>query len=248
MEKSFQSVSMFPGWANAEAWISGIVERFGCKEVLEIGSGANPTLSTDALRRLRIDRYTTNDICEAELKKAPAGYETLCCDFTDPQLAIEERFDLVCSRMVNEHVQDGQKYYANIFRALRPGGITAHAFSTLYSFPFVVNRVMPEVVSSFLLNTFTPRDRHQHEKFRAYYSWSRGPTAKQVSRFESLGFEVLSYTGYFGHTYYRRKLKPLHWLHQRKSAWLLRYPTAHLTSYAAVVLRKPSVPSSAEVW
>lgn len=239
MVKSFETVATFPGWASAEAWISGIVERYSCKDVLEIGSGANPTLTPNSLSRLGIDRYTTNDICEAELQKAPVGYETLCADFTDKNLDVNEKFDLICSRMVNEHIRDGRKYYQNILRALKPGGITAHAFSTLYAFPFVVNRFTPEFISSFLLNTFSPRDRHQHEKFKAYYSWSRGPTNRQIRRFESIGFEVMQYTGYFGHTYYRRKLAPLHWLEQQKAAWLAKCPIAHLTSYAAIVLRKP---------
>lgn len=230
----------FPAWDGAESWISGLATRHRAASVLEIGAGANPTIPLERLSSLGISRYTTNDVSAAELAKAPAGYETLCADFTDPSLEIPTPFDLICSRMVNEHVQDGAAYYRNIFRALRPGGVTAHAFSTLYALPFVVNRLTPERLSSALLDLFAPRDRHQHDKFRAYYSWSRGPTANQIRRFKSIGFEILEYRGYFGHRYYQRRLGALHRLELMKEHWLLRYPIPQLTAYAVVVLRRPS--------
>lgn len=230
----------FPAWDGAESWISGLVRSHGAASVLEIGAGANPTIPLERLGGLNIARYTTNDVSAAELAKAPAGYDTLCADFTDPALALPNQFDFICSRMVNEHVRDGEAYYRNIFRALRPGGITAHAFSTLYALPFVVNRLTPEWMSSALLNLFAPRDRHQHDKFRAYYSWSRGPTAAQIRRFRSLGFEILEYRGYFGHRYYQRRLGALHRAELAKERWLLRNPIPQLTAYAVVVLRRPS--------
>jgi hypothetical protein len=59
-----------------------------------------------------------------------------------------------------------------------------------------------------------------------------------VTRFESLGFEVLEYTGYFGHSYYRRRLPLLDFIEGKKAAWLARHPHPLLTSYARVLLRK----------
>ncbi len=230
----------FPGWTEAESWIGGLIRRYEARDILEIGAGANPTLSLSSLKSLAVREYTTNDVSAEELAKAAPGYATLCCDFADPALEFSRQYDFVCSRMVNEHVRDGAAYYRNVFRALRPGGVTVHAFSTLYALPFVVNRLMPEATSSALLNAFAPRDRHQHEKFRAYYSWSRGPTRRQIRRFEALGFDVLEYRGYFGHNYYEKRLAPLHWLEQRKEAWLLRHPMPMLTSYATVLLRRPA--------
>jgi len=237
---SYGAFASFPGWDAAEAWFAGLITEHAARDVLEIGAGANPTLALGSLPALGVRRYTTNDLSAAELAKAAPGYETLCADFTDPALELSQQFDFICSRMVNEHVRDGAAYYRNVFRALRPGGVTVHAFSTLYALPFLVNRLMPETVSSLLLDVFAPRDRHQHEKFKAYYSWSRGPTARQMRRFESLGFEVLEYCGFFGHNYYEKRLAPLHWLEERKEAWLLRHPIPALTSYATVVLRRPS--------
>ena len=236
---SYGAFSDFPGWAGAERWISSLIRANGARSVLEIGAGANPTLPLERLAELDVAQYTTNDVSAAELSKAPRGYDTLCADFTDPALALPQQYDFICSRMVNEHVRDGEIYYRNIYRALRPGGVTAHAFSTLYALPFLVNRLMPEWISGALLNAFAPRDRHQHDKFRAYYSWSRGPTAHQRRRFERLGFEILEYRGFFGHRYYERRLSPLHRAELMKERWLLRHPIPQLTAYATVVLRRP---------
>ena len=147
--------------------------------MLEIGSGANPTLSPDELGAHPGLRYTTNDIDAGELEKAGPAYERLHLDMATARADAlpREAYDLVFSRMVNEHVADGERYYRNIFDVLRPGGVTAHCFSTLYALPFVANRLLPENLTSRLLDLFNPRDRYQQDKFPAHYSWSRGPSA-----------------------------------------------------------------------
>ncbi len=237
--RSYAGFDAFPAFAQAQDWISGLVAQHAARDVLEIGAGANPTIGLDRVTSLGIRRYTSNDVSAAELAKAPRGYDTLCCDFTDPAMPLEASYDFIFSRLVNEHVRDGEAYYRNIFRALKPGGVTVHAFSTLYALPFVVNRCVPEFVSSALLNFVAPRDRHQHGKFRAYYSWSRGPTRAQLRRFARLGFEVLEYRGFFGHRYYQRRFPLLHRLELLKEAWLVEHPVPQLTAYASVILRRP---------
>jgi hypothetical protein len=97
---------------------------------------------------------------------------------------------------------------------------------------------MPEPLALIALKFFNPRDRHRHEKFTAYYNWSRGPSKVMIERFQNLGFEVLHYTGYFGHPYYR-KLPLLAQLEAWKSRRLLQHPVPQLCAYATVVLRKP---------
>jgi SAM-dependent methyltransferase len=235
----YDTVQSFAGWHGAGPAIERVIAEYGCRNVLEIGSGANPTLSVESVRRLGLT-YTTNDISEAELGKADSAYARLRHDFseTHPPLELHGSFDLVFSRMVNEHVRDGARYYRNIAAVLAPGGITTHWFSTLYALPFVGNRLMPEFVADRILDVLAPRDRSDHGKFKAYYSWGRGPTRKMLARLDALGFDVIEYTGYFGHTYYRRRLPLLDYLERRKAAWLAKHPNPFLTSYARVVLRK----------
>jgi hypothetical protein len=141
--------------------------------------------------------------------------------------------------MVGEHISDGEECHKNIYKMLRPGGISAHCFSTLWTLPFALNRLLPAWVTNPLLNIFGPRDEYRHAKFKAYYSWSRGLSKRMIQRFEGLGFEVLSYTGYFGHAYYRDRLPILEPMEILKSRLLLKYPVPQLCSYATLVLRKP---------
>ena len=112
--------------------------------------------------------------------------------------------------MVNERLVNADQYYKNISSVLKTNGISVHFFSTLYSFPFVVNKMVPEYLSDLLLNYFAPRDRNQHGKFKAHCDWSRGPTCKMIDQFTKLGFEAIQNTGYSGHKYYEKRFPVLH--------------------------------------
>jgi len=250
MTVTYEHYRDFPGWHTAPSYLRALLVREGSRTVLEIGSGANPTLGPDDVRALGVT-YTTNDILESELAKAGPGYETLCLDIAaaGEQDLPAGAFDFVFSRMVNEHVADGERYYRNVFELLAPGGTTVHCFSTLYALPFVVNRVVPERVARRILHIITPRDYYQQDKFQAHYSWSRGPTRRAIARLHSIGFEVVEYRGFFGHPYYNNYptlLRPLRALEERKAAWLRRHPIPELTSYAVVVLRKPAPDTAAD--
>ena len=236
---SYHLVSDFPGWDKAPDWILNIIRSQCSKAVLEVGSGANPTLSADVVSALNI-RYTANDISSGELDKADSVFDRWVGDLATDEVpeTMKGRFDLVFSRMVNEHISDGEAYHRRIFQLLRPGGVAAHCFSTLYSLPFLTNKFAPAALSEFLLGLFRPRDPHKLGKFRAYYSWSRGPSALALSRIESLGYQVLEYRGYFGHTAYLR-VRPLHFLEGLKSRFLLDRPMPFLCSYAVLIARKP---------
>lgn len=235
----FRSVNDFPGWEKAEALLRQAIEKWQPGTVLELGSGANPTLNHTDVGRYGL-RYITSDRDPTELAKADVAFETRCVDLVESAPAdLLGRCDLIFSRMVNEHVQDGQRYHANILALLSPGGVAIHAFSTLYTLPFITNRMAPSRAGDALFNFFAPRDRHQNNKFRAYYSWSRGPLQSAIKRFRALGYDIIAYDGYFGHLYYRDRMPLLHWLEQIKTRILLRFPFPLLCSYAVVVVRKP---------
>ena len=236
---SYQPLSLFPGWSGAAAFLEPLIEEFGCRRVLEAGAGANPTLSPAYVRDHGIS-CITSDIDAHELEKADSVFDRLVIDLSSsirPDLM--GQFDCVFSRMVGEHVCDGRQFHQNMYDLLTPGGISVHCLSTLWCLPFAANMLLPEVLSRHLLSTFSPRqDGHKHGKFPARYSWGRGPTKKMISRFEDLGFEIVNYTGYFGHPYYVHRLPLLHRAEVLKARLLLRWPTPHLCSYATIVLRK----------
>jgi SAM-dependent methyltransferase len=234
----------FLGWEKASGWILNLVKKHGSKDVLEVGSGANPTLCPDIVAALKI-RYTANDVSHAELVKSDRVFDRWVCNLATDEIPpqMRGRFDLVFSRMVNEHISDAQTYHAKIHSLLKPGGLAAHCFSTLYSLPFVANRILPESMSAVLLNLFGRRDLHKHGKFRTYYSWCRGPSSTMISRFEALGYEVAEYAGYFGHNYYIG-VPVLHRLECLKARMLLAKPIATLCSYSMLIVRKPWITGS----
>jgi SAM-dependent methyltransferase len=240
MKIGFEYWQDFRGWKKAPDYLKSMLSEHGCRSILEVGSGANPTLAPDYVRD-HAARYVTSDLSESELAKADDVFERLVLDLSSKTIdaALLNKFDCVFSRMVNEHVQDGEQYHKNIFRVLQPGGIAVHCFSTLGTLPFAINRMLPDFVTDHLLRAFSPRDEHKHGKFKAYYSWGRGPSKAMIARFESLGYEVLEYTGYYGHEYYRNRLPWLDRIEQSKAKYLLQHPVPQLCSYATLVLRKP---------
>jgi hypothetical protein len=153
------------------------------------------------------------------------------------------RFDLIFSRMVNEHVPDGRAYHANVHALLKPDGIAAHCFSTLYTLPFAANRILPDALGGLFWKRFAPRHTYKTGKFPAYYSWSRGPSRAVLSRFEALGYEIVEYRGYFGHSYYTR-VALLDWLERLKTRILLAKPIPALCSYGMMIARKRPAPHS----
>ena len=64
--------------------VSALIRQFQARRVLEIGSGANPTLDSAAVEDLGID-YTTNDVSEEELGKSGAPGPRLVHHFGESQ-------------------------------------------------------------------------------------------------------------------------------------------------------------------
>lgn len=226
----------------ADTWpalVENVVERLQPRRVCELGGGANPALSLEFVAEQRLE-YLVVDVSQEELAKAPAGYATLVGNAASPAFDPPGAYDLVFSISVAEHIRRPELFHRNVLRLLVPGGSAFHFFSTLYAFPFVANRLLPEQVSERLLRLVQP-GREQtggHGKFPALYRWCRGPTRRQIGRFEEVGFRVEEYVGYFGHGYYW-KLRPLQAVQDRLESLLVRRPMPILTSYASVLLKKP---------
>ena len=214
-----------------------LIDEHAIRSICELGGGANPVLTPERLAQRRLD-YLLVDIDPRELAKAPAGYATLEADVCSPPRALAGRFDLVVSRMLLEHVSDGERFHRGVLEMLRPGGLAFHFFPTLYALPFVANWLMSERWSARLLAAIAPRDPVRAGKFPAHYSWCRGPSRRQIGRLERLGFEVLAYRGLFGHGYYAH-VPLVRGLERLVGRLLVRHPLPCLTSYAQVLLRKP---------
>jgi SAM-dependent methyltransferase len=206
-----------------------------CRCILDVGGGAQPQLSAEDIEGNGEIHYTVMDISEEELALAPDYYEKIVMDISGNMAEPAARYDLVFSRFVAEHVADARQLHLNVLALLRPGGVAVHFFPTLFAIPFVANWILPEWLSVRLLS----RERQERGKFPARYRWCIGPTKRAIKRYEELGYEVVEYAGFFGHGYY----DSMPWLRRTHAvirSWLLHHPVAYLTSFAWVILRKPS--------
>jgi len=234
---SFRKVDEFEGWDKFPSFIEDVIAHNSTQRVCEIGAGANPAIGSDVIRRHGLT-FRAADQVEGELLKsgmAETSVYNVCADAPVPGAP----YDLIFSRMTAEHFCDPVRAYTNMFEALTPGGLAVHSFATLYALPFVLNRMLPERVSDFLFNRFSPRDRERHDKFRAYYSHCRGPMQSQLQFFRNLGYDIVEYRAYFGHNYYAPKLPLLHLVHRQATNLLLKAPIPFFVSYATIILRRP---------
>ena len=225
-------------WNGYNQFITGLIDTHNIKSICDIGGGANPFLDAEYINRKSIN-YSVLDISETEMAKAPEQYNKIHADITLPEIVIEKQFDLVFSKMLAEHVDNAEQFHKNVLTILNSGGMAVHFFPTLYAFPFLVNRLVPERLAEKLLRYFSPRDEYQTAKFPAYYQWCRGPVNSQVKKFTNLGYEIIEYKGFFGHPFYYNRIPFIRKLHEIKTAYLLKHPHPLLSSYAYVVLRKP---------
>lgn len=224
-------------WEGFDAKLRTLIETFPVKRVCDVGGGANPALPEEFVAGHGLD-YTVLDVSKEELDKAPDGYAKVHADICAPALSLETEYDFIFTRMLVEHVRDGEVLHRNIHRILADGGIAFHFFPTLYSLPFLANRMLPENLTGRLLDLFAPRDRHRQAKFPARYSWCRGPSKSRIRKLERLGYEVVEYTGFFGNEGYYNRIPPLRFLSARFAGIMLKHPVPLLTSYAYLVLRK----------
>jgi 2-polyprenyl-3-methyl-5-hydroxy-6-metoxy-1,4-benzoquinol methylase len=233
--------------ASSEAWslFTGKVYRTiiecNAKSVCEVGGGANPLLSLESVTTINVS-YVILDSDAKELAKAPTGYRARVQDITAQLCGEQSCYDLVVTKMVAEHVRDPQKFHGNIYKLLKPGGIAIHFFPTLYAPPYLLNAMIPDRLSSKILRLVQSGRESEGSKgkFPAYYRWCRGPTTRQFRRLESVGFKVLRYDGFFGHSGYYEKSPVLKKIHERLAGWLVLHPLPWLTSFAQVVLQKPA--------
>lgn len=230
-------------WQGYDNSVLALARAEGVNAVAELGGGANPTIGDDE-RWGFAEHRVVYDISATELAKAQSKVEMRVADLCKPIDEGWNSYDLVFSKMLCEHLPDPRVFHENCFKLLRPGGLSVHYFPTRGTFPFFVNRLIPENFAHTVLRAVAPGRLAMDnlQKFPAHYRWTTGPTRRGIERFENLGFEIEQWHSAFGHHYYF-VIPPLEALEHKKSELLLRHPAPGLTSYAVVVLRKPAIKS-----
>jgi SAM-dependent methyltransferase len=178
--------------AEFEVIIAGLVAKFAPSRTLEIGGGRTPRSLTEVLGL----EVVVNDISEEELAHLPPHVSTLCMDISNPAAvpaSYEGSFDFVFSRSVLEHVDSVDLSMESTHKLLADGGVALHYFPTLYSSPFVINKVIPFRLTKPIVDRIR---RPQITRFPAVYRGTRST--------ERLGFREVAVHRFYGHNYYDR--------------------------------------------
>lgn len=207
------------------------------RRVMEIGGTSSRSIGEKPLPD-HVENYTILDITEDELAQVPEGFETLCLDACGDISDHTGRFDLIVSKFCGEHMPDGRKFHRNVAEMLAPGGIAIHIFPTLYASPFVINLLLPEVISRNLVRIFQPqRFVNTVNKFPAHYSFCRGGSRRYRAALGQAGFSKVEVHNYFGHHYYD-KIPGLKQLENGICLLCARMNWSFYCSYAIVVTHK----------
>ena len=190
-------------WSHLKPTLEHIIENTSAKRVLEIGAGRYPFFSTEDVDRMEVD-LTISDVDPNELEQADQRFARMVLNVSD-QLYTSEHlgsFDLIFSKMVFEHVKDGQLGWQNVCKLLAPGGIGFAFVPTLYSPPFVLNRMLPDYVSSVMVRALDPRrNSDETPKFPAYYSHCRASEKSLRPMLIGAGFSEVCVVPFYGTPY-----------------------------------------------
>ena len=211
--------------------------RSNYKSYLEIGGGKNPLFDPSK-------EYTVNDISSHELSFIESkGYVTanfdICGDF---HYNYNEKYDFIFSKMVLEHVSDGNRYYQNIYKLLKPGGICITYHPTLFSLPFVINKILPNSIGEKLFdflygkNKTRVREKIRIGKFPAYYSYCYS-TKNNLNLIKKIGLKTAYAIPFYGHHYYK-KIKFLYFIHKIFSNIIRNLNFKFLSSYCYTIVKK----------
>lgn len=215
--------------------LMALVSQFPDATILELGGGRRPSFRLSEMPD-NVKAYTVNDIDPSELELAGPEYEKACFDVSGDSSAFADRYDVVFSRFLAEHVPDGLAMHRNVYNVLKPGGAAFHLIPTLYASPFVINRIFPERLSAKLLKVLTPR-REISPKFPAYYSACHGDTRKMRKILKDIGYSRVEIRNFFGHFYYE-KIPVLRELEDLVSGLAAQNDWAWYSSYAYITAYK----------
>jgi SAM-dependent methyltransferase len=227
-------------WFNYKRVVSELCDRFSSRRLIEIGGGRDPLFTSEEISRLGVE-MTVNDIAPGEIAALPRGYKTACFDIAGDISSLtdlRDNFDLAFSRMVFEHVEDGQRAWTNLYNILAPGGIALAFVPTLYAVPFVVNRLLPDKLGAAIVRAiFRHRTDEADPVFPARYSWCIADQARIGSMLSAIGYREIVVQPFYGHGYYRY-FPVIRDIHHRFTALARRHDWRLLASFAYIAARK----------
>lgn len=227
-------------WQNYQRFVKQLAKDLHATHIMEIGGGRNPLFTPEEIKTFDLD-IVVNDISATELACLPPDYRTACFDVSAPGLDagnLRNKFDLMFSCMVFEHVLSGKHAWTNTYELLAPNGVAVAFVPTLYSIPFVLNLLLPDRLASRIVEAFFPnRTDGKHPVFPAHYSWCYASETVLAPRLKEIGFSQVAILPFYGHDYYVR-IPLVNAVHRQVSKLLQQIDFRMLASYAYIVVQK----------
>lgn len=198
--------------------------------ILEIGGGAHPTI-TDRTGLV----YHVVDPDHKELSKLPADIIKIEGSIED--IALDERYDLILSKMVLEHIPNPDDFHSKVLQLLSSDGRAIHFFACRHSVPALVNRFLPEKWGESILRILKNRALDDSPKYEAYYRRTLGHTERQLQYFQKVGYGIEIYHSFVGHKYFKN-IPLINLLERAYTTFLKRLELKNLATVALIVLKK----------
>lgn len=211
---SYRGAETSPRWHSQWAWdnyenlVLDLSRRLALPDICEIGGGRDPMFDAAGASANGVN-LIVNDIDAGELALTPAGLKTARFDIAGDLSEIgkaSDLYDMMISRMVFEHIDGVPQAWRNIHQLLKPGGVGLAFFPTLYSWPFLINHLIPESVSRALVHRFFPNraDDGNDPKFPALYDHCVSSGRKLRRMLDPIGFSEVHVMPFWGHGYLKR--------------------------------------------
>jgi len=227
-------------WDSYKRVVRDLCRQLAARRLIEIGGGRDPLFSLTELKDLGAE-LTLNDIDPSELAHLPTGYPTACFDVVGNLSSVgylRGSFDLAFSRMVFEHVADGQRAWANLYEMLAPGGIALAFIPTLYAPPFVVNWLLPHKLAAAIVKMLRPERRGEEDPvFPPVYSWCFGNEFRMWSMLSAIGYRDVAVLPFYGHGYFEH-VPIMRDIHKWFAGIARRRDWRTIASFAYIIVRK----------
>jgi len=203
--------------------------------ICEIGPSGNPSIKSSEIRRRNLD-YTIIDVetihwkdYNLEVNKHEVDLQRAMPD------ELKNKFDLVISQMVLEHIEQPDPLHNHIAQLLRYGGTAIHLYANPYSLSALVNRLLPDFIGEFILDLVSNRDLSYDKKYPAFYNNCHTPSERADLYFSKMSYSIKRHDAYAGHNYFQH-VPVLRQLEVAYSRFLLKLRLFRLSTLSLLVL------------
>lgn len=142
---------------------SQIVAEYANKQnntvIVDIGGGRTTAFAKNLNPKLK-HKLIVVDESEKELEKNIDANEILVADINRTLPLKSQYADLIVSRYVFEHLENLPNFVSNSNQVLKKGGYSVYLFSCKFALFAILNQILPNRITKFLLNLLIPDSKH----------------------------------------------------------------------------------------